>query len=296
MTTEMTSRRNRKTTGPLPTISSRGAWLPKRRSTRLLALLAARNEMRFLPAYVLNVGRQVDGIVALDDGSTDGSARFLESCPEVLELIRIPAERPEWAVVGNYRMLVAAALQHGADWLISLDSDERLERGFRRRAERVISRGERRGLSGYAIRLFELWNSPDLYRADGIWGCKAPPRLFRARRDHVFDERPLHSGKVPLQAGRDGRFPHADLNVYHLRMVRPEDRLARRRRYELADPDGRFQPSIGYAYLTGERGVLLRRSPRGCAYERWSLRRNLRLSDTSPPTYASSAGPSRGAA
>jgi glycosyltransferase involved in cell wall biosynthesis len=296
MTTDVVRGRNRKASGPLPTISSRGAWLPRRRSVRLLALLAARNEMRFLPGYVLNVGRQVDGIIALDDGSTDGSARFLELHPQVLELIRVPAERPEWDEIGNYRTLVAAALEKGADWLISLDADERLERGFRRRAERVIRRGERRGLSGYTIRLLELWNSPELYRADGIWGSKAPPRLFRARHDHGFDQRRLHSGKVPLQAGRNGCFPHADLNVYHLRMIRPEDRLARRRRYELADPEARFQPSIGYAYLTDERGALLRRIPRGRGYERRSLRRPLSPSDVSPPTYASTAGPSRGAA
>ena len=41
-------------------------------------------------------------------------------------------------------------------------------------------------------------------------------------------------------------------------MIRREDRLARRRRYELADPEARWQ-RVGYAYLTDERGVRLKK-------------------------------------
>ncbi len=223
--------------------------------------------MRFLPGYFSNVAPQVDGIVALDDGSTDGSREYLADRSEVLEMICVHPERHEWDEVGNYRALVAAALRHEPEWLISIDADERLERQFRRRAERVIRRGTRLGIGGYTVRLLELWGSADRYRADGVWGQKAPPRLFRARHDHEFDDRRLHSGKAPLQAGRKGVYPRADLNVYHLRMIRPQDRLARRRRYETADPEARFQPSIGYRYLTDESGLVLRRVPRRRAYE-----------------------------
>lgn len=231
---------------------------------RLLAILPCRNEMRYLPGYVRNVGPQVDGIVALDDGSTDGSAEFLESRGEVLEVIRVPPGRPRWDEVGNHRRLVEAALRHGAEWIVSLDADERVERAFRPRAERVIWRGARFGHTAYAVKLRELWGSTERYRSDGTWGVKAPVRLFAARADHEFDERPLHSHKAPLQArSRSGRFPVADLEVYHLRMIRPEDRLARRRRYERLDPDARWQRLQGYAYLTDERGLALTPVGRG---------------------------------
>jgi hypothetical protein len=43
-------------------------------------------------------------------------------------------------------------------------------------------------------------------------------------------------------------------------MLLPEDRAARRHRYELADPDRRWQ-RIGYEYLTDTRGLELRRIP-----------------------------------
>jgi hypothetical protein len=225
----------------------------------LVALLACRNEMRFLPGYLANVAPNVDGIVALDDGSTDGSHELLQSSPEVLEVLRVPPDRPRWDEVGNHRRLVAAALRHRADWLVCVDADERVERGFRARAERTIQSGRRLGRTAYAVQLRELWGSREHYRVDGVWGRKATARLFRARPDHEFDTRPLHAHKAPLQA-RDsgGRFPVADLIVYHLRMIRPEDRLARRRRYEALDPEARWQPGEGYAYLTDEEGLTLR--------------------------------------
>jgi hypothetical protein len=248
---------------PRITIPSGRPGLPARGPIRLFALLAVRDEAHYLPGFLANVERQVDAIVALDDGSTDGSAELLESSPTVLEVLRVGPDRPFWDEVGNYRRLVQAALAYEPDWLVSLDADDRLEHRFRERAERVIRRGALFGLSGYAVRYRELWDSPEQYRVDGIWGRKAAVRLFRSRPDHEFDTRPLHAFKAPLQARRPaGTFPIADLEIYHLRMINREDRLARRARYERADPFARWQPGIGYGYLTDEAGIRLRNVPR----------------------------------
>lgn len=225
---------------------------------RLVALLAVRNGMRHLPGFLRNVAPQVDGIVALDDGSTDGTPDLLAGHPSVLELIRRPSDRPGWDEVGNHRALVAAGLRHDAEWLLCVDADERLERQFRARAQRVIERGRRLGHSAYAVRLRELWDDPRQYRADGIWGQKMIARFFRARADHEFDPAPIHASKAPMQGKVRGFFPGADLTIYHLGMLRPEDREARRRRYETSDPDRRWQ-KIGYEYLTDLRGLELRR-------------------------------------
>jgi len=250
-------RRLRTTAGDsVPPIPSWGLARSRRR-IRLVALLACRDEMRFLPGYVANVGPQVDGILALDDGSTDGSGDYLENRPEVTELLRVPPDRPAWDEPGNFARLVEAALRSGAEWAISIDADERVERGFRTRAERVIRRGRLLGRTGFSVRLRELWSSEAQYRADGVWRRKWPSRLFRLREGEMVDGQPVHAPKVPRSAGW---VPRSDLVVYHLRMISPDDRAARQRRYEQIDPDHAFQPR-GYAYMTDESGMRLRPVP-----------------------------------
>jgi len=224
--------------------------------------VAVRDDGRFLPGFLRNVAPQVDGIVALDDGSTDGSDRLLADHPAVLELLRNPPDRSRWDEPGNHRRLVDAALRHGAEWMLCLDADERLERHFRIRAERVIARGALLGLSAYALEMRELWDSRSRFRVDGLWGGRLRARLFRASQGLSFDARELHGQKAPLEGRRRGVYPKADLIFYHLRMVHPQDRQARRARYERLDPDCRWQ-SIGYSYLTDSTGLQLRPLPPG---------------------------------
>ena len=233
---------------------------------RLLAILAVRDDARFLPGYVANVAPHVDGIIALDDRSTDGSVDLLERSPAMLEPLHIPGDRPDWDELANYRRLVLAALAHHAEWIVLLDADERVERQFRHRAENVIERGRLLGIHAFSLRVHELWDRPNTVRVDGIWGRKSSPRLFRARADHDFGEQPLHGRRPPLQARWLGRFPLADLRLYHLRMVHPGDRETRRARYERLDPEMRWQPGIGYAYLTDEDGLRLEPVPADRGY------------------------------
>ena len=224
------------------------------RRPRLLALLAFRDEMRFLPDWFRNVPPQVDGVVALDDGSRDGSGDFVAAQPALIELLREPSREPHrWDEPRNRRRLIAAGLAHGADWLLAVDADERLERGFRVRAEPLLR--ARRG-AAYYLHVRELWDDPLRFRADGVWGGKRSARLFRARPGMRLDDRPLHGHWAPLDARRRGDFPPADLLLYHLRMLSAADRAARRAKYERLDPDARSQ-EIGYAYLTDERGLRL---------------------------------------
>ncbi len=260
---------------PAALVSSLGALLSRqgrrgrgraRARPRILALLQCRNEMSYLPGYFENVAPQVDGIIALDDGSVDGSAEFVAAQPGVLQLIRKPPAEPHvWDEPGNRRLLIEAALDHQPDWLIAVDADERLEQTFRARAEAVIERAERDGHAACFVVLRELWDGPDTYRADGIWGTKLRTRLFKASHGHEFDERGVHGEWAPRGSSANGSLPRADLVIYHLGMIDTADRKARQARYVELDPDRRWQ-AMGYEYLTDETDLRLKRIPRGRGY------------------------------
>jgi len=230
--------------------------------TRLVALLQARNEQRFLPGWLENVAPAIDGIIALDDGSEDGTAELLSAHPKTLELIRNPAGQA-WNERANQMALIKAGRRHGADWLLCIDADERLEQRFAADVPNLLDEAERKGIEAYALRYRELWNDRHHYRQDGIWGRKIRHHLFRNDVRHTkFDPRPLHRHWMPLDIVTrlptvGANLPH---NLYHLRMIRPEDRQARYERYISLDPESRYQPE-GYDYLIDEGGMELAAVP-----------------------------------
>ena len=226
----------------------------------IIALLQARNEERFLPGWLANIAPAVDGIVALDDGSTDATANLLHTHPKVIELLHKPAGGV-WDERGNQVALVKAGRRYGATWFLAIDADERLEQRLAGELPKLLDDAEARQVEAFSLQLRELWNDRRHYRIDGMWKGKARFRLFRNRDHHKrFDPRPLHRHWMPLEiaANLSRVGAHLPYNLYHLRMIRPEDRAARRQRYLELDPDGRYQPQ-GYDYLVDEAGMELAR-------------------------------------
>jgi glycosyltransferase involved in cell wall biosynthesis len=225
---------------------------------RIIALLQARDEQRFLPGWLENVAPAVDGIVALDDGSADGTADLLRSHPNVVEVLQNPAGG-NWDERANQMALLKAGRRHGSDWFITIDADERLEQRLVRDLRTVLVEAEARQIEACSLQLRELWNNRRHYRTDGLWRGKARFRLFRNRDHHTkFDPRPLHRHWMPLEIATNLSKvgAHLPYNLYHLRMIRPEDRAARHERYRTLDPDARYQPQ-GYDYLVDETGMVL---------------------------------------
>lgn len=230
--------------------------LRRRRGRRLLALVPFHDEMRFLPGLFENLAGKVDGVVALDDQSKDGSRAFVESQRLLVELVSGPVGDHDQMRDGwRHRRLIEAAWEHDADWLLGIDADERLERDFRSRAEAEIRRAEKDDQAAIWVPFRELWDAPDTVRMDGVWGEKRKACLFRADRGHRFHDRALHSIWAPWPP-ENGEYRTADLRLYHLRMIGAEDRQARADNYRRLDPDREWQ-EVGYDYLVDETGIEL---------------------------------------
>lgn len=226
---------------------------------RLIALLQVKNEERFLPGMLRNIEPFVDGVVALDDGSDDRTYEILASNNKVLEILRNEPSGNPWDEHHNQVSLVLAGRRHAADWFLCLDADERLERQFGFLWLSLLSRAECEGVQAYAFHFRELWNDPHHYRVDGIWGQKTKWVLFKNVPSHSrWDPRKHHRYWIPLEIAENlavvGR--HSGLNIYHLRMMRIEDRQSRARRWEMLDHNHDWQP-IGYDYMLDETGLAL---------------------------------------
>jgi tetratricopeptide (TPR) repeat protein len=202
---------------------------------RVLVVFSFRHDAHLVPDLLENIRPGVHGYVAWDDRQAD----------------RAMSDEPARRV-----MLARTARDHGADWLLAADPDERFEAGIADWLPALLAHGDHI-LWHFQVR--EMF-SPTQFRVDGLWASKPRLKLFPARNVLVDPTVELHGSWVSDETGLLHRA--SGLNLYHLRMATPERRQLRRDLYAAADPERRFQP-IGYDYLTDERGMVLESVPEG---------------------------------
>ena len=103
----------------------------------LVVLVPARNAAGDLPGLFGSIRGLADAVVALDDGSTDGTREVLAAEPlvEVLLTNRRRENYRGWDDAANRNRLLEAAAALEPEWILSLDADERIDQS----AEVVIA-------------------------------------------------------------------------------------------------------------------------------------------------------------
>ncbi len=211
----------------------------RRDAPLLLAVFSYRYDAHLVPDLLQNLEPVVDGWVAFDDR---GSEELYSS---------EPARR---------LALITRARELGAEWVLGIDPDERLERGV---ADAIREMTRAPGAVAWGFRLRELY-APDAYRVDGVWGRKEQFRLFPVRAAQRFTEQAFHGRWIPVDPKPALR--RTALNLYHLKMIAPARRRARRDLYHHVDP-GRAYQAIGYDYLADETGLVLETIPPERSYD-----------------------------
>ena len=201
--------------------------LPKG-APKIIAIFSFRYDAHLVPDLIANITPIVHGYACWDDRGDHGHHS------------NEPARR---------NALNAAAIDMGADWILGIDPDERLEIRAASRIPELTK--DRTAHTALGFHLREMVRS-DAWRCDGVWGQKSQVRLY-----------PAHAVQKPLSKILHGEWFNATheykvrktgLHLYHLRHVARSRELARRDAYAAADPERRFN-SVGYDYLTDERSI-----------------------------------------
>jgi hypothetical protein len=175
-----------------------------------------------------------------------------------------------WRNEQEYRYkLRRMAIEKGCDWMLITSPDERWEKNAAKIIKKLIKFKKK---IIYRFNLRELW-TPDEYRIDGIWGEKTRGRLYPVYPNQVFEKTPIQCPPYPVNPVLKGEcqfreaypFENIDLNIYHLKMINPENRKTRAEIFKKLDPEDKFQ-QIGYDYLCDETGLQLEKIPEGREY------------------------------
>lgn len=230
----------------------------KKSNPSIILIVQFHNEIERMPGFFTNVLPHVDGIIGLNDGSSDGSSEYFSAQPKVLTVIHRPIRNPhKWDEPSNRRALIQASHQFRPDWLLALDMDERIENNFSRKIHRCIRIADLIGTPKISFDLLELWDSEDTYRIDGIWGKKRRTRLFRWTPEHQIAEVAFHGPWTSVFHHYKRKSYQSGLRIYHLGTLTEALRTKRIEKYKRLDPHNQYQ-SIGYDYLNNKKGLRIK--------------------------------------
>jgi GT2 family glycosyltransferase len=233
-------------------------WRERRPPTpRLIAAYRVKNAEATLKQSLDATARFADGIVVLDDGSTDGTRALCEHHPAVLryEYQNLPFHERR-----DRNHVLAMAAEQGADWIISVDSDEVFELD-RPRAQRLMRLTDPH-VKVIGFHWYTFWEPSHTYfRADGIFGNMSGYRMYRhepGQRIVLGTENGLHCGNIPQFPAGAARY--TNVRVRHLGYDAEPLRRAKHARYRQLDPSPRpdLVGNSDYAHLLSHT-VMLRR-------------------------------------
>jgi glycosyltransferase involved in cell wall biosynthesis len=223
-------------------VLSVGSRRRRRPSPRVVCLLAARNSQADLSGWFDSVSRVADSVVALDDGSTDGTGDALRSNPlvEVFLSNEPRSSYAGWDDAANRNRLLEAAAKLEPDWILSLDADELLPREEGDVLRRFVLE---QAIPGFVYGFPRYRMVDDLDHYDQLeyvaW------RLFAWAPGQRFADDRLHIAPVPIDIP-DTRRLETTIRIQHLAGLTEARRQARWAKYEQADPDRTWEPDYEY--------------------------------------------------
>ena len=163
---------------------------------KIIALLPFKNEERFLKSYCSSINSVVDGVVAIDDNSTDNSVKILEKCVNVPLFVSKAEKHTQWSVDKIRQKLLELGRKENGTHFVCLDADEAFTGNFLPKAKKIIYKlqpGQKLQMQWLA-----MWKSVNHYRDDSsVWSNSFKDFVFCDSPTYNFGEAFLCEPRTP---------------------------------------------------------------------------------------------------
>lgn len=225
------------------------------RTYDVLVLTALYNEEAFVERFLKHSEEIADGLVLLDDGSSDNTYAKL-SGDKVLAKFHRKREHPldfDDAKLRNFFIHLVYSGFLRCRWVMWLDADELLRASSEQiHALRRFLKSEEHDINVVSFPLVHVVSDDKSYwknypRSDGGVSWKA--RMFRHRHGQVLRQftQKLHFNLIPFNYKAE-EAARSDILIKHYGNFRLERRLERYKRYAYNDPQLSYQQA-GYGHL-----------------------------------------------
>lgn len=145
-----------------------------------IVLVQSYNEADNVIDFFNNIGLFFDGIIMLDDDSSDGTYDI--ATHEKL-LLKVRKKRQDFLDVDNRNILLALASFYPVEWLCFMDFDERFNLKFAN-----FSFMNNKQIDTVTFNIIHLWNNPELFNASFPGTYKGIEKIFRMFRNIGYSQ------------------------------------------------------------------------------------------------------------
>ena len=202
----------------------------------LYALIRVKNGEKYINRLFTQLSKIVNGLIVLDDGSTDGTVAACDSFQNSFSKYERYYQNAVFHGGRDWNFLHDAAGKYNPDWVIALDVDDLFEEAREMEVRSLLEQAPP-NTRAFAFPYIFHWDSESMYRADGNYAKLVAVKACRYNKEWRPRNVAAHSGYAPPEVLGCDVLRSSSIRLRHFGYMDEKDRLEKYEFYKNRDAD-----------------------------------------------------------